>query len=202
VVAALVLAPSAAAKGPHALVEPGPAGIEPGERWVATLTLIEFGGREVARAHPRVVLRSGSDRFVVRPRRIDSYVPRRPDVPGSARYRLSMVFPSAGTWSYTVYVGASKQRRFEFQAVVVGGDSERDRTAFVAFPKGSPEARQGAGGPIFGDGAPDGGGEPLPPEVVMLAAREGDGGGLAWWIPAAGLALAGAGTLTVVRRRR
>jgi hypothetical protein len=185
---ALALAPSAAAKGPHAIVEPGPGGIAPGERWVAQLTLVEFGDRELARSRPLVVLRNGRDRMVVRPARMSA-----------DRYRVRAVFPSAGRWSYTVVDG---NRRFEFPAAVIG-PGERDTMTYVAFPKGSPAERQGAGGPYMDD-APPAGGESLPPEVVLPAPRggEGDGGGLAWWIPAAGLALAGAGTLTVVRRRR
>jgi hypothetical protein len=189
--AALALAPSAAAKGPHAIVEPGPGGIAPGERWLTTLTLVEFGSRELASAQPRMVLRSGSDRFVVRP--------SGEQVLGKGRYELSVVFPRAGRWSYTVIDG---RRRFEFSAAVIRRGAERDTTAFVAFPKGSPAERQGAGGPIFGDTGPAAGGESLPPEVVVPAARASDGGGLPLWIPAAGLALAGAGALTVMRRRR
>jgi hypothetical protein len=182
-VATLGLAPAAAAKGPHAIVDPGPAGLAPGERWVATLTLNELR----ARAHPRLVLRSATDRFTVRPRRM-----------GANRYQLSAVFPSAGRWSYAVLAAG---RRFEFPAAAIGA-GERDAMAYVAFPKGSPAERQGAGGPYMDEGAPPAGGDPLPPEVVMPAAADDDGGGLAWWIPAAGLALAGAGTVTVVRRRR
>jgi MYXO-CTERM domain-containing protein len=190
-VVTLALAPAAAAKGPHAIVEPGPAGMAPGERWLTTLTLVELSSRELASARPRMVLRSGSDRFVVRP--------SPEQVLGKGRYELSVVFPRGGRWSYTVIDGS---RRFQFPAVVIRRGAERDTTAFVAFPKGSPEERQGAGGPIFGDTGPAAGGESLPPEVVTLAAEEADGGGLPLWIPAAGLALAGAGALTVVRRRR
>jgi hypothetical protein len=190
-VVALVFAPSAAAKGPHAIVEPGPGGIAPGERWVTALTLVELGSRQLASARPRMVLRSGSDRFVVRP--------SGEQVIGKGRYELSVVFPHAGRWSYTVIDGP---RRFEFPAVAIGGNAERDRTAFVAFPEGSRAEREGAGGPIFGDTGPPAGGDSLPPDVVVLAAEESHGGGLPLWIPVAGLALVGAGTLTVVRRRR
>ena len=187
--AALTLAPSAHAKGPHAIVEPGPGGIAPGERWVATLSLNEYSARALARSQPLVILRGGRDRLVVRPTRTSA-----------GRYRLRAVFPRAGRWTYTVIDG---RRRFAFPAVGVRRGEERDTTAYVAFPKGSPAAREGAGGPYM-DEAPPAGGESLPPEVVVAAPRrgEGDGGGLAWWIPAAGLALAGAGTLTVVRHRR
>jgi hypothetical protein len=203
-VAALALAPGAAAKGPHALVEPGPGGIGPGEPWVSTLTLVELGAADVAAARPVVTFRSRSDRLTVRPRRVDAHIPTQPDVMAEARYRLHVVFPHGGRWSYTVLDGTPKRRRFHFPAVTIGPNTVGDKTAYVAFPEGSPEERQGAGGPVLGDGAPPSGGEPLPPEVVVAAAeRGGDGnGGLPLWIPAAGLALAGAGTLTVLRRRR
>ena len=201
--AGLALAPSAAAKGPHALVASGPGGIEPGEPWVTTLRLVEFGGREVAAARPVVILRSGSDRFAVRPTRMGAHVPGRSDVLAEARYRLGVLFPRAGRWSYTVLDGTRKQRRFHFPAATIGGNVKRVTTGFVAFPEGSPEEAQGAGGAILGDAAPAAGGrgDSLPPEVVSPATGGSDGGGLPLWIPAAGLALAGAGTLTLMRRR-
>jgi hypothetical protein len=198
----LALAPSAAAKGPHALVEPGPGGIAPGEPWVTTLSLVEFGADEVAAARPVVIFRSGADRLTVSTRRVGAHIPTQPDVMAEARYRLRVVFPRAGRWSYTVLDGTPKQRRFQFPAVTIGPNTVGDKTAYVAFPEGSPEARQGAGGPVLGDGAPPGGGESLPPEVVVAAAEDGGGGGFPLWIPAAGLALAGAGTLTLRRLRR
>jgi MYXO-CTERM domain-containing protein len=190
-VALLALAPSAAAKGPHAIVEPGPGGIEPGERWITTLTLVELRSSELAGARPRMVLRSGSDRLVVRP--------SPEQVLGKGRYELSVVFPRAGRWSYTVI---DRRRRFQFAAAVIRRGAERDTTAYVAFPKGSRAEREGAGGPIFGDTGPAAGGESLPPEVVVLATEDTGGGGVPLWIPAAGLALVGAGTITAVRRRR
>jgi MYXO-CTERM domain-containing protein len=201
--AGLALAPSAAAKGPHAIVESGPGGIEPGEAWATTLTLVEFGGREVAAARPVVILRSRSERFAVRPKRLEAHVPRQPDVLAEARYRLRVVFPHAGRWSYTVLDGTRERRRFHFPAAKIGRNAERVTTGFVAFPEGSPEEAQGAGGAILGDAVPAGGGrgDSLPPEVVSPATSGSDGGGLPLWIPAAGLALAGAGTLTLMRRR-
>ena len=201
--AGMALAPSAAAKGPHATVASGPGGIEPGEPWVTTLTLVEFGGREAAAARPVVILRSGSDRFAVRPTRLGAHVPGRSDVLAEARYRLRVLFPRAGRWSYTVLDGTRKQRRFHFPAATIGGNVKRVTTGFVAFPEGSPEEAQGAGGAFLGDAAPAAGGrgDSLPPEVVSPATGGGDGGGLPLWIPAAGLALASAGTLTLMRRR-
>jgi hypothetical protein len=202
--AALALAPSALAKGPHAIVDPGPAGLRPGEPWVATLTLVEFRGRDVDTARPLVILRSGSDRFAVRARLLGGHVSRRPNAVTEARYRVRAVFPRAGRWSYTVLDGTRERRRFPFQAATIGRGVPRDTTAFVAFPQGSRAAAEGAGGPILGDpvGA-SGPGDSLRPEVVFPAAGEddGEGGGFPLWLPAVGLALAGAGTFTVVRRR-
>ncbi|MET0760929.1 MAG: hypothetical protein ABWZ63_01190 [Thermoleophilaceae bacterium] len=201
--AGLALAPSAAAKGPHATVASGPGGIEPGEPWVTTLTLVEFGGREVAAARPVVILRSGSDRFAVRPMRMGAHVPGRSDVLAEARYRLRVVFPRAGRWSYTVLDGTRERRRFHFPAATIGGNAERVTTGFVAFPEGSPEEAQGAGGAILVDAAPAAGGrgDTRTPQGVSPPPGGTDGGGLPLWIPAAGLALAGAGTLTLMRRR-
>jgi hypothetical protein len=201
--AGLALVPSAAAKGPHAMVASGPGGIEPGEPWVTTLTLVEFGSREVAAARPVVILQSGSDSFAVRPSRLGAHVPGRSDVLAEARYRLRVAFPRAGRWSYTVLDGTPQRRRFNFPAATIGGNAERVTTGFVAFPEGSPEEAQGAGGAILGDAAPAAGGrgDSLPPEVVSPATGGGDGDGLPLWLPAAGLALAGAGTLTLMRRR-
>jgi hypothetical protein len=202
--AALALAPSAAAKGPHAIVDSGPAGLQPGEPWVTTLTLIEFSARDVATARPVVILRSGSGMFTVRPRRLSSHVPRRRDTLAEARYRLRVVFPRAGRWSYTVLDGTREQRRFHFPAATIGGSARRVTRGFAAFPEGSRAEAQGAGGAILGDpvSATAEPGDSLPPEVVLPASDGDEGGGIPLWIPAAGLALAGAGTLTVVRRRR
>jgi LPXTG-motif cell wall-anchored protein len=195
VVAVLALAPSAAAKGPHALLSSGPEGIEPGRPWVATLTLMEFDGREVAAARPTVVLRSGSgDRFAVRPQRLGTHVPKHPDVLAEARYRLRVVFPRAGRWTYTVLDGTSAERRFRFPAATVGGGAERVTDGVTAFPKGSPEQAS-----IELGYAPE-------PKLAAAPASAPDdepgGGATGLWIPAAGLTLAGAGALTVLRRRR
>jgi hypothetical protein len=193
--AVVTLAPAAVAKGPHAVVSSGPEGIDPGKPWVTMLELVEYGPREAASARPTVVLRSGSDRFAVRPRR---------RVGPEARYRLRVVFPRAGRWSYTVFDGTPANRRFRFPTARIGATADRVRRGFVAFPQGSPAEAQGAGGPVLGDprpAAPEPDGA-LPPEVVLPPADDADRGGLALWIPLAGLAIAGLGTVTALRRRR
>jgi MYXO-CTERM domain-containing protein len=192
-VAVLALAPAAAAKGPHAVVSSGPEGVDPGKPWVTTLAFVEYGHRAAA-AHPRVILRSRGERFTVEPKPIAA----------DARYRLRVVFPRAGRWSYTVLDGTPADRRFRFPAVSIGDDVDRVPRGYVAFPQGSHAAAQGAGGPVFGDAGPaaDEPGDVLPPEVVLPPENRPDDGGFAVWIPLAGLALAGVGTLTVLRRRR
>lgn len=186
----LALAPSAVAKGPHASVSSGPAGIEPGEPWVTKLTFVKFGARDVVAARPTVILRSGSQRFAVYPTPLGSHVAKQPDVLAEARYRLRVVFPRAGRWSVTVLDGTRADRRFRFPAAAIGGGAERVSTDLAAFPQGSPAE------------APTELGDALAPERVLPQDDVPDGGRSGLWIPAAGLTLAGVGALTVLRRRR
>jgi gentisate 1,2-dioxygenase len=46
--AGLVAAPTASAKGPHAVLSPGTEPIEPGRAWVGSVTFFEFGPDEVS----------------------------------------------------------------------------------------------------------------------------------------------------------
>jgi hypothetical protein len=186
--AALVLSPAAAAKGPHASVSPAPSGVEPGRPWVATLTLLEYGRRQVAAARPTVILRSGDDTLTVVPKRLGTHVPRFENVLAEARYRLRVAFPREGRWSFTVLDGTPANLRFRFPRVRVGGSSEGVTRDYVAFPAGSPEEAPVRGGP-------------LPPQVVSVPADESDGGGAGLWI-LAGLPLACAGILALRERRR
>jgi MYXO-CTERM domain-containing protein len=192
IVVLLALAPAAAAKGPHAVVTPGPDGLEPGQPWVATLELYEFDRDAAAAAQPTVIVRGKGQRFRVRARRLAAH-----------RFRLRLTFPRAGRWYYTVRDGTPAQPRFRFPAVTVGHGLRRDRTAYVAFPAGSRAEAQGGGGPIMEDPEPVSGtsGGALPPEVLPPPG-DPDDDGVAVWVPLAGLTLAGAGTLTVLRRRR
>jgi hypothetical protein len=120
---------------------------------------------------------------------------------GAAGFKLRMVFPTEGRWRLAV---VAAKRHFPFPAVAVGsGTAPAD---YVSFPKGSAAARQGAGG-VWTQGPeadPAGRGTPLPPEEISAAASEppDDDGGLALWIPALGLALAGAGVGLGVAHRR
>ena len=178
-VVGLVVAPAASAKGPHAVLISGPEAVEAGRPWVATVELNEFPRQP----HPRVVATRGDRRVTGQLRRARASM-------GAAGFKLRMVFPTEGRWRLTVI---AEKRRIAFPALRVGsGDAPQD---YVAFPKGSAAARQGAGGVwIEGPEADAGGrGTPLPPETVSLAEPSHERGGFPLWIPALGLALAGAG---------
>lgn len=177
----LVLAPAASAKGPYAVLSSGPEAVEPGKAWVATLEFNEFRRPP----QPLVSASRGDRRVTARLRRAAA------SMPGATGFKMRLVVPSAGRWRLAVVAG---KRRFAFPALAVGsGDAPQD---WVSFPKGSVAARQGAGGTWSQGPEVDASGsrEPLEPEVVAIAEPPGDDdGGLALWIPALGLALAGAG---------
>ena len=157
----------------------GPEAVRPGEAWIATLELNEF-----SRPPQPVVVASRGDRHVTARLR-----PVPASMPGAVGFKLRMVFPSEGRWRLAV---VAAKRRFSFPVVAVGsGAAPQD---YVAFPKGSDAARQGAGG-VWSQGPEtdsEGRGTPLPPEVVTAPEPPHDDG-IALWIPALGLALVGAG---------
>jgi MYXO-CTERM domain-containing protein len=193
--AGLCLAPAAAAKGPHAVLSPGTEPIEPGRAWVASVTFVEFGSGHARSARPAVAARSGDARVSA---------PLRSAGAGQfgSEYRLRLVFPQAGRWRITVVDGSRAGRRFVFPALQVGGPNARPTSDFVAFPKGSRAERAGAGGTYAAPNEPAGSGRgtPLPPKVISFAQPNPDTG-TPFWIPAAGLALAGLGLIAVRRRR-
>jgi MYXO-CTERM domain-containing protein len=193
--AGLCLAPSAAAKGPHAILSPGTEPIEPGRAWAGSVTFVEFGPGHARSARPFVVARNGDARVSA---------PLRSAGAGQfgSEYRLRLVIPEAGRWRITVVDGSRADRRFVFPALAVGGPNARPTSDFVAFPKGSRAERAGAGGTYGAPSEPAGTGRstPLPPKVISFAEPNTDGG-TPFWIPAAGLALAGLGLIAVRRRR-
>jgi hypothetical protein len=177
--AGLVFAPAASAKGPHAVLTSGPEAVEAGRPWEATIEFNEFRRQP----HPVAVATRGDRRVRGQLSRVAA------SMAGAAGFKLRIVLPTEGRWRLTV---VAEKRRFAFPALVVGsGSAPQD---YVAFPKGSAAARQGAGGVwIEGPGDAGGNGTPLPPETVSLAEPSDDRGGFPLWIPALGIALAGAG---------
>lgn len=186
-VVGLVLAPSALAKGPHAILTSGPEAVEAGEPWDVTLELMETSGVD----RPALVARRGDRVVAVRGRRVASEEPM-------TRYELRVVLPTEGRWRITV---VDRKRRFAFPAVGVGSGTVP--VDYVAFPKGSRAERQGGGGPWSAPETSVAAGEPLPPEVIEVAtdAADGDSGGIPLWIlPLIGVVLAGAGIMRVRSR--
>ncbi len=182
-IAGLLLAPAASAKGPHAVLSSEAERIEPGRAWDVGVELIEFGQRL---PHPILIARMGERRIAVRGLR------------GGAKYGFRVVFPAAGRWRLTLVEG---KRRFAFPAVSVGtGHAPSD---YVAFPNGSIAERQGGGGVYHEAAGPSGSGRdtPLPPETVSLAQPSTGGGFPLWILPVAGVVLAGAGIATMRARR-
>jgi len=192
--AGLVLAPAASAKGPHAVLSSEAAAVEAGKPWNVTIELME------TRKPGRPTLLA---------RRADRVVATRGKVVGgdgfATEYRMQVVLPTDGSWKLTLVEG---KRHFRFPSVDVGsGDRPID---YVAFPIGSRAQREGAGGAWIEPDVPAGGSsEPLEPEVVQIASSGSGGGdddeesGIPFWIlPAAGLALAGAGAGAWRFRRR
>ena len=180
--AGLVLASAAQAKGPHAMLQPGPEAAEPGEPWQAALELNEFRRP----SHVTLYARRGDRKLTA------TLVRTLADWRGQTRYLAKLTFPSAGRWRL---YAATKSRSFAFPAIAVG--SGRVHPDYVAFPEGSRAQREGAGG-IMSSGpeaAPAGSGTTsLEPEVFTAASREDEGPGVpAWVFPLAGVVLAGAG---------
>jgi MYXO-CTERM domain-containing protein len=194
--AGLVAAPTAAAKGPHAVLWPGTEPIEPGRAWVGSVTFVEFGPGYARSARPTLVASNGGARVSAPLRKAGAGQFGR-------EYRLRLVFPEAGRWRITVVDGTRADRRFVFPALQVGGPNAKPTSDFVAFPKGSRAEREGAGGTWSSEPEPaaSGRGTPLAPKVISFAEPKPDSG-TPFWIPAAGLALAALGLVAVRRRRK
>jgi MYXO-CTERM domain-containing protein len=193
--AGLVAAPTAAAKGPHAILSPGTEPVLPGRAWVGSVNFVEFGPGHARRARPAVVARSGDAQVSA---------PLRSEGAGQLghEYVVRMVFPRAGRWRITVLDGTRADRRFVFPALQVGGPNARPTSDFVAFPEGSRAERAGGGGTYRAPPEPAGSGRstPLPPKVISVAEPNPDSG-TPFWIPAAAVALLGLGLIAVRRTR-
>jgi hypothetical protein len=177
--AALVLAPAASAKGPHAILTTPRETVEPGKPWQFTIELNEFRRPPV----PAMIGRHGA-------RTVGAEVERTPaSIHGAAGFRFTMIFPREGRWKLRLFAG---KRRFAFPAVQVGG--ARMPQDYVAFPIGS--QMEGVGGDFSPNQVPSGRGQT--PQEGSDPSQ--DGGIASWLLPLLGIALAGAGVAVVTRR--
>lgn len=189
--ASLMLAPAAVAKGPHVIMTTGPEGIEVGRPWEATIELNEFRG--APRPSFVAIRRDGH---------VDAEMRRVPaSMTGAVGFKTTMSFPAEGRWRLLVIAGRS---RFRFPAVDVG--SGRAPQDYVSFAVGSQAARADAGGvymePEPVDTSATGA---LPPEVFEppddSSSPPGDDIATWWLFPVVGVVLAGAGLATLRGRR-
>jgi hypothetical protein len=166
--AGLVFVSSAHAKGPHAVLTPGPGALEAGRPWEATLELLEASERKVPMA---LVARQGGTEVVASLRRVAS------DFSDVRRYEVELTFPSNGRWVLI----ATGDGRFEFGALVVGsGRRPAESVAFAGVPYREPE-------PL-----------PPEEFTAAAADEPQEGGGVPVWIlPLAGVVLVGAGLLRI-----
>jgi len=178
--AALVLAPAASAKGPHAILTTPRETVEPGKPWQITVELNEFRHPPV----PAMIGRQGA-------RTVGAEVERTPAaIDGAAGFRFTMIFPRQGRWKLRLFAG---KRRFAFPALQVGG--ARMPQDYVAFPIGSD--MEGVGGDFSPNQVPSGQRGQTPQE----RSDPSRGGGIApWLLPLLGVVLAGAGVAVVTRR--
>jgi hypothetical protein len=130
IAAGLVVAPAAAAKGPHAIMSTPREPVEPGKPWQFTIELNEFR-RSPA---PAIIGRLGATT-------VGAEIQRTPSsVDGATAFRITMIFPRRGEWRLRLFAG---HRRFALPTVDVGG--ERMPRDYVAFPVGSSIEGEGGG---------------------------------------------------------
>jgi YtkA-like len=115
VIAAALAAPSAATAGGWATVgfDPPPDDLAPREPWQVEMTILQHGITPLEGVKPRVIVSpvEGGDR--------KTFPARATDEPGV--YRVTVAFPSAGTWRYVVDDGFTAQHDYPPVEVGVGG---------------------------------------------------------------------------------
>jgi hypothetical protein len=109
--ALLVLAPSALAGGWATVgLSSTPAGTQPGNPWVVNLTVLQHGRTPLEGIQPTVTIRNGDAH--------KTFAAKPTGEPGV--YRASVVFPTAGRWTYEVNDDFVAQQVHTFPAVEIG----------------------------------------------------------------------------------
>jgi MYXO-CTERM domain-containing protein len=188
----LLLAPAAMAKGPHVILTTPKEAVQAGKPWEATLEFNEL-------RHVRNPVLTGTNRGRTVTAKLRPVTASMDDATG---FKARTVFPADGRWAIAVTLNG---RRFKFPAINVG--SSEIVLSYVAFAEGSMADRQGGSGVYMAEDTSDTGpGTALSPEVITYddvhPGEGGDGGGPEPWLFAlGGVVLAGAGVMTVRRRR-
>ena len=122
-----LVAPAVAGAGGFATagLSSTPEGIAPGKPWKFDITVLQHGRTPLDGLTPRVIISSDSKKetFVAEPTGRDGV------------YRATVVFPTAGTWSYVVLDGFNDQLPHTFPDVRTG-----DGAAAPAAPSPGPAA--------------------------------------------------------------
>jgi hypothetical protein len=111
-----------------------PDGTRPGDAWLAELTILQHGRTPLEGVNPTLTIAKAGAKTT------RTFRARATSKPGV--YRVRVVFPSAGTWSYVVYDDFSAEHRFP--PVRIGG-----RSGPVAVSAGvvrTPSSTDGGGG--------------------------------------------------------
>jgi hypothetical protein len=112
--AAAALSTAALAKEGGVELSSVPTGINPGEPWTTDLVLVDGTPELLAQAKPGIQITN-----LDTGQRID--YPASPGK-GDGLYVVDVVFPEAGTWSYSAYDGVTG-RMYDFPAVEITGPS-------------------------------------------------------------------------------
>jgi YtkA-like len=115
---AVLAMPASGVAGGWATAGLGPPddGIGPGDTWNAKVTILQHGMTPLSGLHPTVTIQNGSTSKTFRATATDE--------PGV--YLAKVVFPSSGTWSYSVYdgftqYGGAQTHGFPSVSIGVGG---------------------------------------------------------------------------------
>jgi hypothetical protein len=115
VLALLALAPAAFAGGWATVgLSSTPAGADPGKPWNVNLTILQHGQTPLDGLTPVITIRNGDA--------TKSFTAKPTAKPGV--YRASVVFPSAGRWTYEVDDGFISGQPHTFPAVEIGAPSD------------------------------------------------------------------------------
>jgi hypothetical protein len=110
---AAVVAPAASAGGWATVgLSSLPAGTGPGDRWSVDLTVLQHGETPLVGIAPTLTIRNGDGET----RSFTGVPTAEPGV-----YRVDVVFPSAGTWSYEVWDDFSQTHTFKPVQIVSPG---------------------------------------------------------------------------------